>query len=156
MAKKTNKPQKKSAIYMVLLVPLMLAIIVLYKSAFVLLLLGMLPTIVAHYAETTPQKTRTCTIFCCNLAGLLPYFTPFALSGGRWEDLGYRMADLDMWLRIYGMAACGYGLIKLCPAIYHGFLRISYASKAFQMQQKQDSLLKQWGDDVATLSNSIK
>lgn len=172
MGKKQNKAKKSSIVPKIILVLIMLAIIILYKAAFVLLLLGMLPTIVANYADTTSTKMgatkmgatkisvtkidatkmRVYTIFCCNLAGLLPYFIPFAQNGGSSEELIHRVSDYNMWIIIYGMAACGYGLIKLCPTIYHGFLRVSYASKAFQAQQKQDALLKEWGDDVANIA----
>jgi hypothetical protein len=151
MAKNKQKKSKNKSMPMFLMLPLVLLMAVFLKAAFVLLLFGMLPTIVANYADNTTERMRVLTVGCCNMAGLLPYFIPYMVQGGDLGQLKFYMTDGKMWLVIYGIAACGYGFVRFCPSICHFFLRISYASKAFHLQQKQDNLMREWGDDLGVI-----
>jgi hypothetical protein len=150
--KSKGKSKGKSVLKMMLLAPLMLGCMIFFKAAFVLFMVAMLPTIIAGYTDHSDDRIKVSTIGCCNFAGILPYLVPFAQQGGEWKYFDSYLNNFHMWLIVYGMAACGYGLIKFCPAIYHSFLRISYAGIVLKTEAQQESLLKEWGSDIAGLA----
>jgi hypothetical protein len=152
--KNKDKKVKKRGLPIYLWLPLFLLLAIFLKASFVLLLFAMLPTIVANYADNTDERMRVLTVGCCNMAGVLPYFVPCMMQGGDLEHLKFYMVDGKMWLVIYGIAACGYGLVRICPSLCHFFLKLSYAGKCFHIQQKQDALLREWGDDLAVIAST--
>ncbi len=146
MAKKEK--EKSSKLSGILIFLLVFALIVFMKATFVLLLLGMLPSVVAYFADTTHDKMAVSTITCCNLSGTLPYVIELAQTGGEWSFLSYYLANGIAWMTMYGMAALGYLLVRVCPLAYNSILLVINSSMAFQIQQKQDALVKEWGEDV--------
>jgi hypothetical protein len=153
---KKEKKEKKGGMTLVLMLPLFVVATVFMQATMVLILCGLMPMIIAYYADTSSERLQLSTIACCNVAGVLPYAVPLSQSGGKWEHLSYYVSDPMVWMVMYGMAGLGYVLIKICPYSYHAALKVSYASKAFQLQQKQDALVKEWGNDIAATSYSHK
>lgn len=152
MSKKDTKdassPKKRKKVPVLLLVPLVLILIVVLQASFVLILVGLLPTVIAYYADTTNDRLGVATIACCNLSGVIPHAVDLVLAGNKWNMLGNYVASGTVWLSMYGMALVGYALIRLCPMMFNiGALTVN-TSKIFQLQQRQDSLIKEWGDKI--------
>jgi hypothetical protein len=120
------------------------------KAGFVLILCGILPTVIAYYADTTKHRYGVATVTCCNLSGVLPYVVELHYYGNNWAQLSSYLSDATVWLWMYGMAALGYLLVTGCPMAYRYGLQIINTSFAFQIQQKQDALVKEWGEDIRT------
>lgn len=157
MAKKNKKKKpettkSKSPIKKIGLFAISIIMIVFFKAAFLLLLIAMLPSIIANYTDYSAEKIKVSTIACCNLSGAISYIVPYAYQGGEWEHFTHYFQNIQMWLIIYGMAACGYGLNKFCPIIYHTFLRLKYISKTMKIEQQHEKLKKEWGSDIAVVA----
>ncbi len=150
MGKKTASPDKKKKrkVPFLLLIIACIVLIILLKSTFVLILMGILPTIVAFYADTSQTKLNGSTIACCNVSGVLPYVAELHEAGNSWSLLSHYLSNPSVWVIMYGMAGLGYVLVKGCPIIYHNILRITHTSKVFKIQQSQDALIKEWGEGI--------
>lgn len=142
---------------LIVAIPLMLIMIVALRASFVLILLGMLPSVVAYYAGKDENKISVATITCCNFAGALPYILDLTQNGNTWIRLSVMLSEPMVWVIMYGMAALGYMLVRSCPLIYNYALIVVNTSLAFQLQQKQDTLVREWGEgivrDLPTVAN---
>jgi hypothetical protein len=158
MAKKEkkSKPAGRKKMPLWLIIPAVLILTVLLKGGFILILFGILPTIVAYYADTSHEQHGVATIACCNISGTLPYVMELNNAGNSWSQLSSYLGDPMMWMTMYGMAALGYGLIKICPMVCHYGLRVINTSLAFGVQQKQDALVREWGESIRTNTTEIE
>ncbi len=123
-------------------------LIVTIKSAYILVLVGCLPTIVAYYADKSEDKMEVATIACCNLCGVMPYVAEMAAKGKGLVLMSYYLGSPTVWLVMYGSAAIGYGLIKFCPMIYRKSMGVINSSIVYQLEQQQEKLVKDWGEDI--------
>ena len=148
-AKKAKKAKKgRSLLPLFLLVPIMLVLVVLMEAGFLLVLFGVIPTIIAFYADTSDERLKVSTIACCNLSGVLPYALRLHAEHNSWSRLTAMLSDPMIWLQMYGMAGLGYMLIRFCPMLYHTTLRAINRSIAFQVEQRQEVLVKEWGEGI--------
>ncbi len=149
MAKKKKKDKKGVSIGGIIFVLLALVILVIaLKSTFVLVMLGTLPTIIAYYADRSEDKFALSCIACCNLSGVLPYVAELSIKGSSLTHLSDYLGSPRVWFVMYGMAAIGYLLVKGCPMLYRNSMRVINSSMVFQLEQKQEALVKEWGEDI--------
>ncbi len=144
--KKKNKGRRFLSFFFLL--PILLVLVVVMEAGFLLVLFGVIPTIIAFYADTSEERLKVSTIACCNLSGVLPYAMELHKSHNSWSRLTAMLSDPLMWLQMYGMAGLGYALIRFCPMFYQMGLRAVNGSIAFQMEQRQEVLVKEWGEDI--------
>jgi hypothetical protein len=148
---KTEKRKKKSskgALSKLMMLVLIIGMTVLLEAGFLFVLFGMLPTIIAFYADTTDERLGATTIGCCNLSGVLPYVLTLHGASNSWTMLTQYLSDPMIYLHMYGMAACGYVLIRICPTLYRWGMRAINTSLAFQVQQQQENLVREWGEGI--------
>jgi hypothetical protein len=136
------------------LIPIMLVLVVVMEAGFILILFGIIPTIIAFYADTSEERLKVATIACCNLSGVMPYAMDLHNAHNSWSTLTAMLSDPLIWLHMYGMAGFGYLLMRLCPMMYHLSLRAINRSLAFQMEQRQDALAKEWGEEIRSETNA--
>lgn len=150
MAKKKQKQEKKGlGIFGMLgLLIAVIVLILLLKSAFILVVFGTLPTLVAYYADTSHNSLGRASIASCNLAGVLPYVVELSVKGNDMQMLSNYLSNPNVWFVMYGLAALGYLLVKGCPLLYRYSLKAVNSSMVFQLEQKQDALVKEWGEDL--------
>jgi hypothetical protein len=127
---------------------LILGLTVMLEAGFLFVMFGMLPTIIAYYADTTEERFGAVTIACCNLSGVLPYVMTLHGASNSWGMLTQFLSDPMIWLHMYGMAAAGYVLIRICPTLYRVGMHVVNSSLAFQVQQQQENLVKEWGEGI--------
>ena len=123
-------------------------LIIFLKSAFILILLGCLPAVVAFYADKSEDKMAVCTVASCNIAGVLPYVTELTMEGNTLNNLSHYFSNANVWFMMYGMAALGYALVAFCPLMYQHTMRLINSSLVFQLEQKREALVKEWGEDI--------
>jgi hypothetical protein len=151
---KHNAGAKKSKIgrnIAIFIVFLSCVLIVTIKAAYILIIFGCLPTIVAYYADKTEDKMEVATIACCNLCGVMPYVAEMASKGKSLSLMSHYVSNPNVWLTMYGAAAVGYGLIKFCPMMYRKSLKLINSSIVYQLEQQQEKLVRDWGDDIRDL-----
>jgi hypothetical protein len=145
--KRKKKGGKKTLSYLLMAI-LIISMTVVMEAGFLFILFGVLPTIIAFYADTTEERLGAATIACCNLSGVLPYVMPLQESNNSWAMLTQFLSDPMVWLHMYGMAGLGYILIRICPTLYRLGLHAIHTSLAFQVQQHQENMVKEWGEDI--------
>lgn len=143
-----SKDNSAAPIPMYVLMPLCVLMIVLLKASFVLLLVMMLPSIVAFYADTSEDRMEVTTITCNNFAGCLPYVVELSVNNGEWPMLSFFLSNPTVWLASYGMAALGYLLIRVCPHAYHYALLALHTSIVMNIEHKQEALVNEWGEAI--------
>lgn len=120
------------------------AIIVLQQSS-IMLLVGMLPAFVALIVDNTHGKSWAKTVFCFNMAGLLPALLEVYIGDGNTlRSLQAHMGDMTMWLIAYGMAGMGWVVIWLSPLAAEQFLKLFTQSSIANCQRKMARLDAEW------------
>ena len=151
MAKKKKKKLSNNNIGRNVAIGLMFltcVLIVTIKSAYILVIVGCLPTIIAYYADKSEDKLEVATIACCNLCGVMPYVAEMASKGKGLTLMSHYLGSPHIWFVMYGSAAIGYGLIKFCPMLYRKSITIINSSIIYQLEQQQEKLVKDWGEDI--------
>lgn len=119
--------------------------IILLQQSTVMLLIGMLPAIVAIIVDNTHGKSWAKTVFCFNLAGLLPALLDVYIGDGNtMASLQLHMGDMTMWLTTYGAAGMGWVVIWLSPLIAEQYLQYYYRSCITSCKRKMARLDEEW------------
>jgi len=123
--------------------------IVFLNAGFLLILLGLLPSVVAYFVDGSPRKDFYRAIRSCNLVGVLLCIAPLAPS---YPHLGAAMqvimSDPQVWLIIYGAAAAGWVLVGFCRLTSYVMLLITGEARAAQLEKARADLVAEWGDAI--------
>ncbi len=121
---------------------------VIFTPTTIILMVGMLPTIVAAFADVTPQKTRGITVGAMNLAGCMPFVIKLWTS----EHITSRAIELvsDMRVLIIMWAAAGIGyLIEWAVSGFVAAMMIERGEKRLRdIAKEQEALIQRWGEEV--------
>jgi hypothetical protein len=119
--------------------------IAILKQSVVMLLIGMLPAIVAMIVDNTHGKSWAKTVFCFNLAGLLPSLLEVYIGeGNSMNALQTHMSDMGVWLIAYGCAGLAWLVIGICPLISEKFLGYYAQNRIASYQRKMEKLDAEW------------
>ncbi len=131
---------------------LMAAIIglVLLKMTFVavMLVIGLMPSIVAHILDRRPGKAASHTILAFNMAGLLKHIMNIFTGGNPNQTAQHLITDPYTWLWVYIFAAFGWLVVHILPQIAILFLSLKAEYTVKRMKSLQEKLASEWGDDI--------
>lgn len=145
--KKTEKA-KKSRLFGLPAILAGLALAFLLQGSFILLLIGMLPSVVAYFADTSKGRTGFRIILACNLSGTLPFLTELVMRQNSTSLLLQYLTDPVVWLLMYLSAGVGYILIKGMPFLAEFFYEMSNAARIARIQSLQNRLIEEWGPEI--------
>lgn len=149
-SKKAKKPKKKGGkLFTFMLILGSLTLIVLTQMTYVFIIIGILPSIVAYYVDTTANKSTFHTVFACNMSGVLPFVVKLIDNGNRTSEIQSMLSDMEVLFIMYISAAFGWVLVKgmpYCAALLISGLNERQISK---YKGRQKDLIKEWGPDVA-------
>lgn len=133
-----------------LLVIVSIMLIVMLQFGFIFLVIALLPSIAAYYADSDPTRTTFRTIFACNLAATIPTLTPIFSSGLKFKHYNVEsiMANPKVWMMVYSGAAAGWCIIYLFRYVARLFLTFQYGYRASSLERAQKRLLEEWGDTI--------
>ena len=141
--------------YKLLLILSCLAMMVLLRTGFIFVVLAMLPSIVAYYADTAKRPYTFKSIFALNLSGTLP-FVGTMVKEGPMSTLLPIMQSIDTWLIIYGSAMCGYLLVASMPVVAHVLFSKLHVGQVERIEKKLKDIEMEWGDDVTKFSKKAE
>jgi hypothetical protein len=144
--KQKNKKQGKRKVSWILIYIGSLVFAVLLKGMFLFILLGMLPSIVAHIADTSKYRETYRCVFACNLSGMLPYL-PLMLNISI-DDSMVLLADPGRWFVIYAFAGIGWMLVWLMPYCAEIITELSHNGRIAQLENMQRKLIDEWGQEI--------
>lgn len=151
MAKKeanTGPSKLRVAVYLVI----GLGLTVVLTFAMLLLLLGMLPSFVARYVDTSSDHNNSRVIAYCNLAGVLPFIVELFKKGISSEAVASMMVNPHIWLVMYGAAAFGWALVWFFPQAVYFVLDMVQNSSIEKLKVKQQQIVDEWGVEVEKTS----
>lgn len=128
-------------------------LIVLMQFGFIFLLLALMPSIVAYYTDPHPRKTSFKIVFAGNVSAAMPTLMPMIKAGLNMHpvDVVSVVQDPAVWMFIYLGAAAGWALIYLCKFIARFVVTMSFEYSIKSLENEQQMLVEEWGQDVAQL-----
>lgn len=117
-------------------------------AAFVMALLGALPTMVAWYRENNPRKSLGYTVGLTNTTCIFLMIKDLLPMGQHLTQAMPYLQNPWHWFIIYMGAALGYGIHTLTPKIVMKTLRWNFQGKINDLKRTQEQLVQQWGRDV--------
>lgn len=151
--KAAEKPKKKGStktLLMIIIISMMT--IAIFKTGFIFMVIGLLPSIVAYYLDVTRSRTTFHTVLACNLSGVLPYMARIlqesSTSGSYVTSL---MGDAQTWLVVYASAGFGWLLVFATPLFAQLIISMFNRGQIARFESMQDRIVKDWGPEVANM-----
>lgn len=111
---------------------------------------GLLPTLVALFTDTDPDKSSTATIGFMNLAGVLPFLVDLWKKGQTMDVAIVILREPRTWLIMFGAAAIGHLLLFIIPPIMTSMTISRMESRLSSLKEGLEQLRAIWGPEVAT------
>lgn len=135
-----------------LLIMFSLAMMVLMRTGFVFLVIGMLPCIIAYYMDVTKHGYMFKSVFAANLSGMMPFITKIIEGKASSTLLQEVMGDSTTWVIVYGAALIGWLLVKVCPMAAYAMVSGMHQTQLMRYDWVQKKLESEWGDEVKQFS----
>lgn len=154
--KKEAKPARKGhALKVFTYTLLVVGLTIVFKYAMLLMLLGLLPTFVALYADTTNEGFHSRVVGLCNLSGVLPFMGELWLAGITADAVTYMLSKPHVWLVMYGAAAFGWGVVWFFPQAVELVLNLVNRNSIQKLQKRQQEIVDEWGIEVENTSQRV-
>ena len=116
--------------------------------AFLLLLLGMMPGIVAMFIDKRKDKFASGTVSCWNFIGISPFLLQIWNSSSPAETAQPIMFNISFWLITYGAAGFGSVMLWLMPQLGMAWQLLKADMIINNAKSAQKSLIEEWGQDI--------
>ncbi|MBK1669864.1 hypothetical protein CKO28_17650 [Rhodovibrio sodomensis] len=113
------------------------------------LVVFMMPTLAAWLVDRQPGRALATSVCLLNLAGSLPGVIQVWTAGHDVAAAQWVLSDPLTWLAAYGAAAVGWLLFAVLPPVLRAHHARSTARRIRVLQNKQETLEKDWGPEVA-------
>lgn len=117
---------------------------------------GLVPTVVALIVDVTPGRYLTRCVAGLNVAGMSPFVHNLWTQGNDMMTAVGIVTDAVAWLVIYGAAAMGWLLFLGFPGAVAVFQTLNAKRRIYLMQEKQKTLLEEWGDSIRSPAEIAK
>ena len=114
----------------------------------VILFVGLIPSFVAFFVDSTPKKTRAVTVGSYNVMGCVPFMLDL------WEVSGDLDVAIDILFTpltlvvIYAAAAVGYFIYWGAGLVISSFFYQQGQSRRSVFVKRKQELIERWGRDV--------
>ena len=146
--KPQKEPRKKSKGMASLFFSVVIVSMFLLKTTTIFVIMGMLPAIVAYYADVSKNMLYFRSLAACNLAGIMPFAADMIARGNTSSGFISIATDPITWLTIFGSAGVGALLVSACPMIARIFLDITQQGRIAGIEMKQRRIVEEWGIEV--------
>lgn len=141
--------------YKLLLIIISIVMMGLLRTGFMFVIIGLLPSIVAHYFDITKHRYLFRTIFASNMTGILPFIGQLLQHGPSNGALQKIMGSGFAWFIIYGSALIGWMLVKICPMIAQVGIAGYHQSQLARFERLQKRIESEWGPEVTQFSSGL-
>lgn len=153
MAKKKKEKKGKSKLRVLYYIVGFILLIVILSFAAVLFILGMLPSFVASYVDTTKERNHFRIVAACNFSGIMPYLAQLYKKGEITSDsVNDLLFNPSVWLVMYGAAAFGWLLVWFFPRAVQFVLNLVQDTTVKSLNERQQQIVDEWGLEVETSS----
>ena len=130
-----------------LLVTLAPLIAVLFPT-FMIIGLGMLPTVATYLSDRGRSKAFSITVALTNLCGVLPSLAQLWDHGQSMQAANEIVAQPLFWALALGAAAVGWLLFMSMPPLIAVYYTTAADARIRNLMIKQQKLVETWGDEV--------
>ena len=154
MAKKANKKTKKkrrgdnkaaTPIMMLVLVVILAAVAM---PTFILLCVGLIPSIIAMMTDNTKGRYRTRCMFGLNFSGVAPYALDLWATNQSVDAAMTTVLDPTALMVIWGASGVGWIIFLAMPPVVATFLNMMAQRRVAELRDSQKKLLDAWGDQL--------
>lgn len=117
---------------------------------FVLMAIGLIPTLVAIFTDTDKEKYSATAVGAMNVAGLTPFVVELWTKGQTLGHVFDILKDANNWVVILGAAALGQLLLFVVPQMTASMTSAQYETRLKTLKANLEELKSTWGPDVAT------
>jgi hypothetical protein len=114
----------------------------------VLLGIGMLPTIIAIFADPKGARTKAVTVGALNLAGCVPFLFKLASQGHEFDSAVNIATDPQAVIVMYAAAGAGYMIDWSMSAMVAAILYQRGLARQESIKKRQAELVARWGAEV--------
>lgn len=156
MAKKEKRSSSPSILHKLGIVFSVLAGIVVLKQVFLLLVIGMLPTVGSYFTDREKGRPLFKTVFSFNFAGVF-YFVVSLISTTPIDTMAVKtsLQDMSTYLTIYSSAALAYLVFYSAPYVTFAMLSIFTHGNLMRLRGTQQRLLANWGPDLRLIDDIV-
>lgn len=117
---------------------------------FVLMAIGLIPTIIAIFTDTDHEKHSATAVGAMNVAGLTPFIVELWTKGQTIGHVFEILRDANNWLVILGSAVLGQLILFVVPQITASMTSARYETRLKTLKSNLEELKSTWGPDVAS------
>ncbi len=148
------KPVKKSASIGGILLGIIASVsaIALLPTTLIILV-GMVPTAVAYFVDTSREKTLGPTVLTLNFAGVIPALIKVWHDGHTVNNALQIITTPSILLFFLIPSAIGWTLFNYVPYLVIGIIRRKAQSRIADLKKYQEDLVEQWGPGIISYSS---
>lgn len=117
--------------------------------------IGMLPTMVAWFADERKEKDAALTVALLNFCGVAPNLITLWNKGGDMHHALQMMYDPFNLLMMYGAAGLGWMLISVMPPVMSFLISVRTEETMRKLDQRLKKLREEWGESLKDASIEI-
>lgn len=118
----------------------------------IILVIGMVPTIVAYFVDTSKERSLGPTVFYLNFAGVLPVLLKLWKQQPNINTAIELLTDPFMLLMMLAPAGFGWILFSYVPIFVSALIRRHAEMRMQTLEDDKQKLIEQWGPEVAGTS----
>ncbi len=114
----------------------------------IILSVGMIPSIIAKFANPTRVRGTIASMVALNLAGVIPVMGFLWQRGASIDNALMLLSDVYMWLMMYGGAGIAGFLLWGVPAVVQSFYDVQARQYIKRLEKRRSKMIEEWGGQI--------
>jgi len=115
---------------------------------FLIVILGMTPTLVGLFASQRPDRTKIQTVAAFNMSGVILFLVPLWMDGHTMDNAIHVLSNVYSWAVMYSAAAMGFAVLWLGPQIAALILNALAIGRRGKLDSIRSELIEEWGTGI--------
>jgi len=116
--------------------------------SFLIVILGMAPTLVGLFASQRPDRTRIQAVAAFNMSGVVLFLVPLWMDGHTMQNAIHILSSVYSWAVMYSAAAMGFAVLWLGPQSTALVLNALAIGRRGKLDSIRSELIEEWGTDI--------
>ena len=121
---------------------------VLAFPTFLIVMVGMAPTLVGLFSSHQPDRIKIQTIAAFNMSGVILFLVPLWTEGHSIENAIYVLSNVYSWAVMYSAAALGFAVLWLGPQVVASVLNAIAVGRRRKLDAIRSGLIEEWGTGI--------
>lgn len=115
---------------------------------FLIVILGLAPTLVGLFASQRPDRTKIQTVAAFNMSGVILFLVPLWMDGHTMQNAIHILSSVYCWAVMYSAAAMGFAVLWLGPQIAALVLNALAIGRRGKLDSIRSELIEEWGTGI--------